>query len=348
MKKITHISILISLMLFFASASLSAQEVRKSFHESYNVKADAQVKIVNKFGQVRIHTWDKNEVVIDVQVSVEAKSENESQRIMDKIDIKISGSNDLVKAVTTFNGKLNCKNCDLEIEYEVKMPASNALILTNEFGNAYVGNLSGKTEIKIEYGNLEMDELVGKENDVVVKFGNAEINAVKTAKFVIEYGNLDLGKAGYIDLYSRFSGFEVGEVSELILDSQYDGIEIGSVDIMRAKTSFSGLEISEVFDKLDLNSSYGGIEVSRVAGGFSSIDIISEFGGVDLNISSSASYKLRASSSFGDIDFPEGNANITKQIEKDFSKEVEAFIGDDKSSSSTVEVKAKNCDIEIN
>ncbi len=348
MKRITHISILISLMLFFAMSSMSAQELKKSFNESYAVNADAEVQISNKFGTVNIEIWDKNQVEINVEVRVDAKSDKESQRILDKIDVKISGSNDQVKAITSFDGKLNCKNCDMEIEYEVKMPASNALTLKNEFGNAYVGKLAGKTDIEIGYGNLELDELSGKENRVVVKFGNAEINTVKASELVIEYGNVELGKAGYLDLYTRFSNAEVGEVSELILDSQYDGLEIGSVDIMRAKTSFSGLEIGEVFNKLDLNSSYGGVEVSRVSGGFSSIDIVSEFGGVELDISSSASYKLSASSSFGSIDFPESNASITKQIEKDFKKEVEAFVGDDKSSSSTVVVRVKNCDVDIN
>jgi len=347
MKRITQISILISLTLLFATANLTAQEVRKSFHESYDVKADAEVKINNKYGQVRIHTWDRNEVVIDVQVSVDAKSEKESQRILDKINVKITGSADLVKAITTIDGKLNCKNCNMNIEYEVKMPASNALVLENEFGDAYVESLSGNTLIKIGYGNLELGELTSKENIIEVKFGDAEITFLKAAELIVEYGNLELGKAGYLDLYSRFSGMEIGNVSELDLDSQYDGLEIGSVDNMRAKASFTGIEIGEVFDKLDLTSSYGGVEINRVAVGFSSIDITSEFGGVELDISSSASYKLNASSSFGDIDFPEGKAQVAKQIEKSFEKEVEAFIGEDKNSSSTVVVKVKNCDIEI-
>ncbi len=347
MKRITQISILISLMLLFATANLSAQEVRKSFHESYDVKADAKVSIDNKYGRVRIHTWDRNEVVIDVQVSVDAKSENESQRILDKINVKITGSADLVKAITTIDGKLNCKNCNMNIEYEVKMPASNALVLYNEFGNAYVENLSGNTLIKIGYGNLVLGELTSKENNIEVKFGDAEIAFLKAGDLIVEYGSLDLGKAGYLDMYSRFSGLEIGSVSELDLDSQYDGIEIGSVDNMRAKASFTSIEIGEVFDKLDLTSSYGGVEIDRVAGGFSSIDITSEFGGVELNISSSASYKLHARSSFGDIDFPEGKATVTKHVEKSFEKEVEAFIGDDKSSSSTVVVTVRNCDVEI-
>ncbi len=348
MKRITQISILLSLMLLFAGANLTAQELKKSYHESFDVKEDAELRISNKYGQVHIDTWDKNQLVIDVEISVDARSEKESQRILDKINVTISGTADLVKAITTFDGKLNCNNCNLEIEYEVKMPASNALVLDNEFGNACVGDLSGNTQIKIGYGNIELGKLSAKKNNIIVKFGDAEIDFLRAADLTIEYGSMDLGKAGYLNVYSRFSSIEIGGVSELDLDSQYDGLEIGSVDNMRAKTSFSALEIAEVFDKFDLTSSYGDVEINRVSGGFSSIDITSEFGDVELGISSSASYKLHARSSFGDIDFPEGKATVTKQVEKDFKKEIEAFVGDDNSSSSTVVVTLRNCDIDIN
>jgi hypothetical protein len=103
-----------------------------------------------------------------------------------------------------------------------------------------------------------------------------------------------------------------------------------------------------VFDKIELVSSYGGVEINRVSGGFSLVDITSEFGGVKVGISSSASYSLHASSTFGDIDFPEGRAEIKKEVKKDFEEEVEAFIGDDKNSKSVVKVNVKNAGIDIN
>ncbi|NQT76661.1 MAG: DUF4097 family beta strand repeat protein [Bacteroidetes bacterium] len=347
MKNYKKQTMLVLLMLIFSAYIAAGQDLKKSYSESFDVKADAEVVISNKYGKVHIDTWDKNQVVIDVLISVDAKSEKESQRILDKITIEISGSNAQVEANTQISGNLNCRNYSLNIDYEVKMPESNMLYLENQFGSTVVGDLSGKARIQISYGDLTLGDLNSKENIINVRFGDTEIDFLKAADLHIEYGSLELGKSGYLDLYSRFSSVEIGEVSEFILDSEYDGFEIGSVDGMRAKASFTDIEIGELFDKIDLTSSYGGIEIDRVSGGFSSVDIRSEFGGVELGISSSASYKFHAQASFGDIDFPESGAEITKQIEKSFSKEVEAFIGDDKSSSSTVIISAKNCDIEI-
>lgn len=346
MKKFTMITLLGSLMLLFI-LPLSAQELTKSFNESFDVNKNAEVSLWNKFGNTTVTTWEKNQVVIDVNISVDARSEKETQRILDKISVEISGSNSKVEARTTFDGKLNCKNCDFEIEMEVKMPRSVFLDLGNEFGNAYVDDLDGKLRADVSYGNLEVNSLNSSENDIEVNFGSFEADFIKAGKLEMEYSELELTRAGYLDLYSRFGSVSIDEVSELILDSQYDDVEIGSVETLDGKSDFSGLEIGELMDKIVLTSTYGDIEIDRVSGGFSSIDIDTEFGGVEMSISSSASYKLHARASFGDIDFPESNAEIIKQIEESFNTEVEAFIGSDKNSASTVKVTAKNCDIEI-
>jgi len=348
MKTFTKLLFSSTLLMLFLLTSVSAQELTKNYDESFDVDANVKVDLTNEFGQVNVETWDKNQVTINVEVRVEGKDEKESQKILDKINVKISGSNSLVKATTSIEGKLNCKNCEMSINYEVMMPASGMLGIRNDFGNVNVGDLDGSADLHIEYGNLEVGKLSGKENDIEIKFGNAEIDMLKAADLHIEYGKLEVGKAGYLDLYSRFNDLELGEVSELKLDSQYDEIEIGSGDVIDIDAAFSGVEIGEVFDKLSLTNSYSGIEVMRIAGGFSEVYIKNSFASVEIGVSSSASYKLEAEASYGNIDFPKKNADIIKHVDKDFEEEIEAFIGDDKQSASVIRVKVQNANIDIN
>lgn len=347
MKVFTQISMTITLLLLFIVSGVTAQELTKNYNKSFDVNANAKVQIANQYGQVNVQTWEKNQVVIEVEVSVDAKSEKDSQRILDKIDIKISGGTTLVTASTVIGDKLNCRNCEMNITYEVKMPATGMLELSNEFGNAIIGDLEGSAKLKVEYGNLIAGTLSGKLNDITVKFGNAEIDEVKAADIHIEYGELEVDMAGYLDLYSRFNSITIDEVSELALDSQYDGIEIGSGDVLEIKAAFSEMKIGEVFDKIYIKNSYAGIEIMRVAGGFSLVDIENSFGSVNIGVSSSASYKLEAHSSFGDIDFPSKNASVAREVDKDFKQEVEAFIGSDKQSSSLIKVRVENANIDI-
>lgn len=345
MKKITQTSILCLLMLFLMPLA-QAQELEKNFDEAYDVNADVEVVLSNTFGPVNVQTWAEKRVVIDIKVSVDSKSKEKSQEIIDNIDVEISGSATKVQAIAKVD-KIKCDHCEFEIEMEVKIPTSASLDLTSSFGSAFVDDIEGNVKANVSYGNLEMGKLMSKENYLKLSFGSFELDEVKAAEINVEYGSLELGKAGFLDLYSRFNGIEIGEVSELIMDTEYDGFEIGSVDNLRAKAAFTAIEIGEVFDKLDLTSSYGGIEVNRIAKGFSSIDITSEFGAVELDVSSTASYSLHAETSFGDIEFPKSNAKIIRQIDDTFSKEVEAFVGDDASSGSKVYVKASNCDVLI-
>lgn len=336
------------LFLMATSVMLFGQELSKNYSESYDVNKDVKLTITSKYGNVTIEAWDKNQVSIDVEITVDAKNEKDSQRILDKISVEMSGSSTAVSAKTEFGGNLNCKNCDFSIDYMVKMPVKAVLDLRNDFGNAYVGDLEGMSSLDVRYGNLEVGKVLGKDSQIQVKFGNGEVDYIKSADIQVEYGNFELGKAEYLSIDTKFSNIEIGEVGELSMDSEYDGVEIGSVDILQLDASFTGIEIGEVFTKAEIESSYGGIEIDRVAGGFSLIDIYTEFGGVELSISSTASYKLEAEASFGDIDFDESEAEVIKLKEESFNMEVEAYVGDDRSSTSVVKLKAKNCDIEIN
>lgn len=336
------------LFLMAASVMLFGQELSKNYSESFEVNEDVKLTLRNKYGNLTIEAWDKNQVTIDVEITVDARNQKDSQRILDKISVEMSGSSTSVSAKTEFGGNLNCKNCEFSIDYNIKMPMKTMLDLKNEFGNAYISDIEGMSSVDVRYGNLEMGKVLGKDSQIQVKFGNGEIDYLKSGNVQIEYGNFELGKAEYLSIDTKFSGVEIGEVSELNMDSEYDGLEIGSVDILQLDAAFTGMEIGEIFTKAEIESSYGGIEIDRVAGGFSLIDIETEFGGVELSVSSTASYKLVGEANFGEIDFNKSEVEIITMKEESFNMEVEAFVGDDRSSTSIVKLKAKNCDIEIN
>jgi hypothetical protein len=346
MKRLTKI-LLTGLMLAAIVTTATGQEMKKEFKETFSVDADALVVIDNKFGKVHVDTWDKNQVDISVVVSVDASSEKESARVLDNIDISISGNAKKVSAVTKISGKSNCKNCGMKIDYHVQMPAGNALEIANEFGNTYVAKLDGKAELRISYGKLKADALNARDNIISMKFGDIEAGSIKAATVSVEYGKFKLQQAGYMNLYSRFSELDFVEVSELLFDSQYDGLSITTAGSLDGKAGFTGIDIGMLTGDMNLVSSYSEIDVKKVGKGFSSIGIESEFGGVKLVFDAKAGYRLFASASFGNISFPKAGAKIISEKEKMFDREVEAVIGDDPDTAASVRVKTKNSDILI-
>src|SRR5450432_1050745 len=59
----------------------------KSVSKSYNVSASDKLTIHNSFGSVEVHTWNKNEIKVDIAVYVSANKDEFAQKLLDGISI---------------------------------------------------------------------------------------------------------------------------------------------------------------------------------------------------------------------------------------------------------------------
>ena len=70
---------LFSIILFIAAIGLSAGysqdskepkfKKQKSYTKSYNVSSGDRITLDNQFGEMKLITWDRNEVKVDVSIS---------------------------------------------------------------------------------------------------------------------------------------------------------------------------------------------------------------------------------------------------------------------------------------
>src|SRR5277367_3340184 len=63
-------------------------EKKHTISKSYTVGPDDRLSIENSFGNVIITTWDKNEIQVEVEIGVNAPSEEKAQQMMDVISVK--------------------------------------------------------------------------------------------------------------------------------------------------------------------------------------------------------------------------------------------------------------------
>src|SRR6476469_8111073 len=59
----------------------------KSYTKSYNLSNSDKVSLSNQFGEMKLNTWDKNEVKVDVTIIGKADEEARAQEILDRISI---------------------------------------------------------------------------------------------------------------------------------------------------------------------------------------------------------------------------------------------------------------------
>ncbi|MEO7293542.1 MAG: hypothetical protein ABIW34_10590, partial [Ginsengibacter sp.] len=93
MKKVFNILIVfitIGLSPVFSQDSKQEPKFKKqkSYTKSYNVSSNDKISLDNQFGEMKLITWDKNEVKVDVSITGSSDDETRAQKIVDRISIQ--------------------------------------------------------------------------------------------------------------------------------------------------------------------------------------------------------------------------------------------------------------------
>lgn len=341
----TAVALVLSLAFLpvFADSVLPA-EFKKEYHESFTVNSDVLVDLSNKYGDIEITTGSEDKVTIDVVVSLDASNQEKAQKLLDRIEISISGSNDKVSAMTQITEKGNFD--DLSIDYTVYMPKSAQLELVNKFGDVSVTTVDGPTNIYVGYGALNTGALNSKSNEVTVKYGKGHVAFASYMDMTLRYTDrMNVGKAKLLNLDSQFSEVEIGAVGRLNLDAAYDDIELTAGAEVIGILKYADMEIGAVTSKLDVRVAYGDLEVSKIDSEFKLVDLNVQFADASIVFEDESQFTLEAEAAYGDISLPSSKLNLSK----DESYTSVDYEGSTKSGAgnATVKLKASYGDIRV-
>jgi len=340
--------LLISLLL--VSFTLSAQEVTKEFHKEYTAGANTTLEISNRYGDVVIQSWDKDQVVIDVKVTVELPNKEKAGKLLGYIDVRFSEGENLISAKTVIDNKFNFTGWGgssrrFSIDYNVKMPAETALTLANRYGNTDLDELHGKVNFDIKYGNLTAGKLtrgnIKPLSRLNLAYGKAAIDEAGWLDLTVMYsGSMVISKSQALLLDSKYSKLSLGETSSVVGESKYDNIRIESINNLVLENGYTEVNIGVLTKKLNYNGSYGSLSIDRVPAGFESIDVETRYMGVRLGIEESANYKLDAKVTYGGLKYNEDNFKNQRRIIENNSNEVAGTVGKEESPSAKVNIIA--------
>jgi hypothetical protein len=328
MKTILNIIPLLALIFILApGVGRAHDDYTKVIKKEYTVNPDAQVILENKFGQIHCNNWDKNMVSIEVRITVTASSQESAGKLFDLVDIVSNGSPTQVEERTVFNKEGFSGNSKINVDYTVNMPASVNLNLTNKFGDVFLNELSGKGNLTLAYGNLEVNKLLNSDNVIDIKFGKGNLQYITGAVVSMKYSELKVDYAGSLFIDSKFSDFNGDKILSLSIGSEGGKINIESSSEITGKSKFSDLNISHLDKKFDLDIQYGDCDVNQISPDFTLVSIRNKYADVKIDIPSGASYTLDADMKFCDLDFPEDKADITQKISTNTSKSFRATVG---------------------
>ncbi|HEY0175977.1 MAG TPA: hypothetical protein VGC08_06340, partial [Pedobacter sp.] len=262
----------------------------KSFSKTFPADQTDKISLNNQFGSMQIKTWDKKEVKVDVSIRVYSTNEKEAQYMIDLINIEAQKNGDAISFKTVLNpGKRmyeRSKKREMKVDYVVYLPSSNALTLSQQFGNVTMGDFSGPLSARIQYGDFNAGNLSGANNYINVQYGKTGIEELNKATIKQQYGSgLIIGTAGELDLNAQYasvtvstikrdavikqeygSGLTVGTVGNLDLNVQYANVNIGTIRgnaVIRQQ--YNELTLGSV-GKLDLRSEYSGVTIGTLKG----------------------------------------------------------------------------------
>ncbi len=271
--------------------------------KEFKVSPQTQIEITNKYGKIDIHTWNKDSVVFEINIKVEARKLSKLEDVVGGIDFDVTSNehflllrtnvdknkNSLEKELQRFKETILKSDGNIQIDYEVWMPDSNELKIENKFGDIYIGDYNGEIAIDLSNGNLKAHNFYNRVK-LDMTFADASVNLIKDGQIQCNFSEMYLKKVESLNLISKSSEFEINQVQDLEAESRRDKFRIREAEMINAKSSFSMFRIEELSDRLTLRSDYGNLELGKISPDFENIIIESKSTDISLYFNKSASF----------------------------------------------------------
>jgi len=275
---------------------VQAAEKTRSISKTYSVDAKDKLAINNQYGQVKVNTWARKEIKVDVEIKSYESSDSKAQEQLDAVSISESRQGDLISFKTNINKKnmswwSRTKNGKeekrgVQVNYVIYMPAKNPLDITNRYGSTILPDFDGPVNINSSYGSLSAGKLDNAANRVKVSYGSSNIEGFSAGTLDVSYGSLKLENADKLSADIRYSQAKIGRLT--------NG---GNLDL-----------------------SYGGVKIESLDKNVRNLLINSAYSGVTMGIDEAASFNFDVTVSYAGFNFNDDKVNITSKSPEEGTK----------------------------
>ena len=316
-------SLLLLLLPLFAFAGKDGEKAEKKISREFNIQTDGHVDLFNKYGNIDIAIGKSDQVKIDVVITVEASSVKKAQESLDRISVEFEEGNNRVQATTEIESTsgwlswFNTGNIQMDINYQVLVPADVYLDLCNKYGNIYVETTNRDIGIELAYGNIRLGDINGnlkldmsysegsisliKDGDLTLSYSDLEMEDGHDVDMDIKYTEIKAGSLHKVRMESGYSNLHSIAIDELDYNGKYDDLVIDRVGSMNAESGYTGIVIDEMERAGDFDMRYGDLKVHNIHRGFSSIHVNSSYTGVNLQFRPDAMFSVDAETTYCDI-----------------------------------------------
>ena len=263
----------------------------KVIKKEFNVSANATLEVDNSYGNLDIVTWNENRIVFEVTITTNGNNEEKVQKKLDDISVEFDATSNWVKAKTKFNKKgssswwkWNSNNkVNMKINYVIKMPITNNVKLSNDYGSINLDKLEGQANISCDYGKITTKELMADNNTLSFDYTqNCYFEYIKSGKINADYSEFTVAKANNLSINADYTKSNVEIAEDIDYNCDYGSISLEKINTIVGNGDYLTTRIGDVYKDVSLKADYGSIKIDRMAANAGNISIESDYVGITI------------------------------------------------------------------
>ena len=335
---------------------IGSDSLTKKIHKEIQVSKDALIEIDNSYGDLNITSWDQDKVVIDVLITVKGENSKKTQKELNNIDVSFLLSPEKVMAETKIDmgwsfgwfyfgyGSFNTEK--YRIDYNIKLPKTSSVNLTNDYGIIRLNSLEGKANISCDYGQLIIGELMADNNILDFDYSsNSSLEYIKGGTIKADYSDFIMEKAEDIYLIADYTSSNIVEVTNLNYNCDYGNITIDNVTNLEGEGDYITHRIGNVSGSLEIDADYGSIKIDRIKSSAKNVCIEADYTDIIIGYENDYSFNFNINLQYGSFN-ADDELTIRKTDVQNSSKKYLGFHGTE-NSSNTVNINADYGEVKL-
>jgi hypothetical protein len=355
MKANFKLLLLLLLVTLSAYANHGNSEFKRTIVKEINTNNDASCKVVNKYGKVIIHTWNKNQIKATITITGFGKTVDEAQSIANLVDIDAGNDDGETQFRTHYNpgtggrwsllgGRKDSKDY-VNIDYEIYVPVQmQKLSIDNNFGDIITDDLAFPMFISANYCTYNIKSAAKLDMNInycdkgwIGKVGDMRLNA--------NYSNVKSDEIGKLTVKSNYSQYTVGKIGSLESGVNYCDFTIGKVGELKIQSTYTDFHITDLLTTLNGRMTYGSFEVKNIVSGFKGATLSLTYTDAKLGLSTSIPAMLRLDLSNGSLKTGELSLKNINSIKRNSQLSYSAYTSGGGEASPSIDVRGVYSDV---
>lgn len=311
----------------------------KTIKKEYTVNSNALLKVNNSYGNINVVTYSGTQVTIEVKIKTNGNDLEKVQKKLDEIDVEFSANSEQVSAKTIFN-KENSKswwnwgsnnNVNMEINYIIKLPITNKVDISNDYGSINLDKLEGRAVLSCDYGKITTKELMADYNYIAFDYtNNSYFEYIKSGKIVADYSGFTVAKAKSLEITADYTKSTVEVAEDVTYTCDYGSVNIGKANNVKGNGDYLTLRLGDIYKNVDIKADYGSIKIDNMTVNAGNVFIESDYVGITIGYSPSYHFNFDIDLEYASLREADG-FEFNKKIIESTDKYYQGYYGNSNS-----------------